>query len=242
MNIKIMHLFPDLLNLYGDKGNIECMRKRLEWRGIDCEVQVYDAQSGELDVSDVDIIFLGGGSDREQKIVSTALFEHREKLKEFAKNDGSIVATCGGFEMLGNYYMQKGEKIDGLRVLDIYTEEDEGRLVDNVIVETDFLPKPNNYVVGFENHSGRTNINNYKPLGRVLRGNGNSDKSEWEGVVYKNVIGTHLHGPLFPKNPNLCDYVLTNALKKKYSDFTELPKLDDEMENTANEFIVKRFS
>lgn len=238
MNLKIMHLFPDLLNLYGDKGNIECMRKRLEWRGIECEVIAFTMEDNDFDLSDIDIVFLGGGSDREQRIVCHSLLEHKDDLKSFVEEGGSLVAVCGGYQLLGKYYKLEDETIEGLDILDIYTEQGKGRLISNIVLQADFI---DDTIVGFENHGGRTYINNHKPLGRVLFGNGNFDKSGAEGIVYKNVVATYLHGPLFPKNPKLCDYVLTNALKKKYSAFTELSPLDDEMEEEANEYIVNRF-
>lgn len=241
MDIKIMHLFPDLLNLYGDKGNIECMRKRLNWRGIGCEVVPFTTEDSGFELSDVDIVFLGGGSDREQKIVCRSLLEHKAELKDFVENGGSLVAVCGGYQLLGKYYKLEDETIEGLDILDIYTEQGKGRLIGNIVLEADFLKESDKLIVGFENHGGRTYINGHKHLGKVVYGNGNSDKCGYEGVVYKNVVATYLHGPLFPKNPALCDYILTNALKKKYSDFTELVPLDDRLEKTANEYIVNRF-
>lgn len=235
-----MHLFPDLLNLYGDKGNIECMRKRLTWRGIDCAVRPFTMEDADFDLSDIDIIFLGGGSDREQKIVCHSLLEHKKELQDFVENGGSLVAVCGGYQLLGKYYKLEDETIDGLEILDIYTEQGKGRLIGNIVLETDLPQKPAVKIVGFENHGGRTYIGKHQPLGKVLYGNGNADHSGAEGVLYKNVVATYLHGPLFPKNPALCDYVLTNALRKKYPDFRELSPLDDTLENTANEYIAER--
>ena len=239
MKIKILHLYPDLLNLYGDKGNIECLRKRLVWRGIDAEVVSYTCENSGFDLSDVDIVFIGGGSDREQKIVCHKLLEHKAALWEYVENDGVLVAVCGGYQLLGKYYKLEDETIEGLEILDIYTDQGKKRLIGNIVLESDFL---NQKIVGFENHGGRTYIGGHKPLGRVVCGYGNDDNSGAEGVVYKNVVATYLHGPLFPKNPQLCDYVLTNALKRRYSDFVCLPPLEDDLENTANEYIVKRFT
>ena len=128
-----------------------------------------------------------------------------------------------------------------MEILDIYTEQGKGRLIGNIVLETDLPQKPAVKIVGFENHGGRTYIGKHQPLGKVLYGNGNADHSGAEGVLYKNVVATYLHGPLFPKNPALCDYVLTNALRKKYPDFRELSPLDDTLENTANEYIAERF-
>ncbi len=239
MKIKILHLYPDLLNLYGDKGNIECLKKRLTWRGIDAEVVQYTCESTGFDLSDADIVFLGGGSDREQKIVCKRLLEHKTQLHDYVENGGALVAVCGGYQLLGKYYKLENETIEGLDILDIYTVQGKKRLIGNIILEADFLEQK---IVGFENHGGRTYIGNHKPLGKVIYGNGNSDGCGYEGVVYKNVVATYLHGPLFPKNPKLCDYVLTNALKKKYPDFKELSPLQDELENIANGYIVDRFN
>ncbi|MGN0181098.1 MAG: type 1 glutamine amidotransferase [Candidatus Ornithomonoglobus sp.] len=238
MKIKIMHLYPDLLNLYGDRGNIECLKRRLMWRGIDAEVVSYTCDDTGFDISDVDIVFLGGGSDREQKIVCSRLLEHKKELRDFAENGGSIVAVCGGYQLLGKYYKLEDETIEGLEILDIYTEQGKGRLIGNIVLEADFIKQK---IVGFENHGGRTYIGSHRPLGRVVYGYGNEENAGAEGVIYKNVIATYLHGPLLPKNPELCDYILTNALKRKYIDFKGLEPLEDKLENTANEYIVKRF-
>lgn len=238
MKLKIMHLYPDLLNLYGDRGNIECLKRRLIWRGMDAEVVSYTCDDTGFDISDVDLVFLGGGSDREQKIVCARLLEHKQALRDFVEKGGSLVAVCGGYQLLGRYYKLEDETIEGLEILDIYTEQGKGRLIGNIVLQADLIGRP---IVGFENHGGRTYIGSHKPLGKVVYGYGNEEKSGAEGVVYKNVVATYLHGPLLPKNPELCDYILTNALKHKYPDFKGLSALDDSLEQTANEYIVKRF-
>lgn len=238
MKIKILHMYPDLLNLYGDKGNIECLRKRLVWRGIDAEVVSYTSEDSGFDLSDVDIVFIGGGSDREQKIVCNKLLEHKNAIKSYVEDNGALVAVCGGYQLLGKYYKLADETIEGLNILDIYTKQGKNRLIGNIVLEADFIDQK---IVGFENHGGRTHIGNHKPLGKVLYGFGNEESSGEEGVVYKNVVATYLHGPLFPKNPKLCDYILTNAIKHRYPDFEGLSPLDDELENTANEYISERF-
>lgn len=236
--INIIHLYPDLLNLYGDRGNIECLRKRLKWRGIDSEVIRCTCDDEHLDTSAADIIFLGGGSDREQKIVCDKLLSHKKELQRYAENNGVIVAVCGGYQLLGKYYKLENETIKGLEILDIYTVQGKKRIIGNIILKSGFIDQP---IVGFENHGGRTYIGSHKPLGEVVYGVGNDDESGCEGVKYKNVIATYLHGPLLPKNPALADYILTCALKRKYSDFDKLAPIDDELENTANRYIVNRF-
>lgn len=224
MNIKILHLYPDLLNLYGDKGNIEALRHRLLWRGIDVEVVECRAED-EVDLSDIDIVFLGGGSDKEEQLVCTKLCRYAEALRNYVEDGGCLVAVCGGYPMLG-------KQENGLGVLDIYTESTDKRFTGNVVLDSDLVDMK---IVGFENHASRTTTGDYAPLG--IRDNG-----EAEGIIYKNVLATYLHGPLFPKNPQLCDYVLANALKRKYADFEGLSELDDTAEITANEFISIRNS
>lgn len=237
MKIKIMHLYPELLNLYGDKGNIECLRHRLLWRNIEAEV-VCCNNPQEFDIGDVDIIFLGGGSDREEIQVCKQLACHRDAIKEYVENGGVMAAVCGGFAMLGKTYQIGDETVDGMGILDIETVQGKDRFISDTVLETDFV---DGKIIGFVNHGSRTLIGNYKPFGRVLYGKGNTDGSADEGIHYKNLFATYMHGPLFPKNPRLCDYVLSKALEKKYSEFNGLSALDDTTENTANEYMVNRF-
>ena len=129
MKIKILHLYPDLLNLYGDRGNIECMRKRLMWRGIDAEVVTYTCEDSGFDLSDVDVVFIGGGSDREQKIVCHRLLEHKDEIRNYVEDNGVLVAVCGGYQLLGKYYKLENETIEGLDILNIYTEQGKKRLI-----------------------------------------------------------------------------------------------------------------
>lgn len=238
MKIKILHLYPDLLNLYGDKGNIECMRKRLVWRGYDAEVKTYTCLDNNFDLSDIDIVFIGGGSDREQKIVCDKLLAHKKEIKNYVENDGVLVAVCGGYQLLGKYYKLHDETIEGLDILDIFTEQGKKRLIGNIVLKSEFVDEE---IVGFENHGGRTYIGKHTPLGKVVYGYGNEEKTGYEGVVYKNVIATYLHGPLLPKNPQLCDYILSKAVSRKSKNFTILEPLEDALEKTANEYIVNRF-
>ena len=236
MNLKIAHLYPELLNLYGDRGNIISLKKRAEWRGIDMDVKEYRL-TDKIDFENIDILFIGGGSDREQLLVCHRLKEIKDDFKNYVENNGVVVAICGGYQLLGKYYKMKNETIDGLEILDIHTESGKGRLIGNVVIESNFLDRP---IVGFENHGGRTYIEKHNPLGKVIYGNGNNDDDKVEGVLYKNVIGTYLHGPLFPKNPHLCDYIIKKALQNKYGE-VELEELEDSVEFAANDYIVNRF-
>lgn len=240
LKITIGHLYPDLLNLYGDRGNIISLKKRCEWRGILVEVREYQLND-DIDFDSLDIVFLGGGSDREQLLVCNLLKEIKEDFSRYVLDDGVVVAICGGYQLLGHYYKLKNETIEGLSILDIYTEMGDSRLIGNVVIESGLLEKSVK-IVGFENHGGKTFINQHQPLGTVKYGYGNNGVDGSEGVIYKNVIGTYLHGPLFPKNPALTDYILEKALKRAYPDtFIPLKPLDNTVETSAWNYIVNRF-
>ena len=237
MKITIGHLYPDLLNLYGDRGNIQCLMKRCQWRGIEAETIPFELED-EIDFSKLDIVLLGGGSDREQMLVCEKLKEIQKDFKAYVENYGVVIAICGGYQLLGNYYKTEQGTMKGLELVDLYTEQGEGRLIDNIVLQSDLFDMP---IVGFENHGGRTYIKDNKPLGKVLYGAGNDGKSGYEGVVYKNVIGTDLHGPLLPKNPQLADWLISHALEQKYGKKIELAPLDDSQEKEANEYVYHRF-
>lgn len=236
MKIKIGHLYPDLLNLYGDRGNIQCMKKRCEWRGIDAEVQEFQI-TDSINFGDLDIVLLGGGSDREQMLVCEKLKKIQKDFKAYVEDNGVVIAVCGGYQLLGHYYDTDDGRIEGLSLVDLYTEQGSPRLISNIVIQNDGFEYP---IVGFENHGGRTYIGDNKPLGKVMFGFGNNEKDGAEGVLYKNVVGTYLHGPLLPKNPHVCDYLIKNALERKYG-AAELEPLDDTQELEANRYIVERF-
>ncbi|VYT20564.1 Cobyric acid synthase [uncultured Blautia sp.] len=237
MKLTIGHLYPDLLNLYGDRGNIQCLMKRCLWRGIEAETIAFELDD-KIDFSNLDIVLLGGGSDREQMLVCEKLKEIQKDFKEYVEQDGVVIAICGGYQLLGNYYKTEEGIIEGLSLVDMYTEQGENRLIDNIVLQSELFDMP---IVGFENHGGRTFIGENKPLGKVLYGSGNDGKSGYEGVVYKNVIGTYLHGPLLPKNPQLADALIFRALRKKYGEKITLSALDDSQEKAANDYIFNRF-
>lgn len=237
MKITIGHLYPDLLNLYGDRGNIQCLMKRCQWRGIEAETKVFELDD-PITFSGLDIVLLGGGSDREQMLVCEKLREIRGDFKQYVEDGGVTIAICGGYQLLGNYYKTDQGMIEGLELVDMYTEQGEGRLIGNIVMKSDLFDMP---VVGFENHGGRTYIGDNKPLGTVLYGAGNDGKNGYEGVVYKNVIGTYLHGPLLPKNPQIADWLIARALEKKYGKTIELAALDDHQEQEANDYVYHRF-
>ncbi len=237
MKLRIGHLYPELLNLYGDRGNIICMAQRLKWRGIEAEIQTFDLQD-TVDFSQLDLVLLGGGSDREQLLVCNRLKKIRQAFVDYAEQGGVVLAICGGYQLLGSSYKMGEQTVEGLGLLDLHTERGPNRLIRNIVLKSALFEQP---IVGFENHGGRTVLGDCKPLGRVMTGYGNNGKDGYEGVHYKNVIGTYLHGPLLPKNPHLCDYLLKIALERRYG-ATKLIGLDDRDELAANRYVVRRFA
>ncbi|MBR7164193.1 MAG: glutamine amidotransferase [Clostridia bacterium] len=235
----IGHLFPEFLNMYGDKGNILALQNRLLWRDIDAAVKTFGIDD-EINFSALDIIVLGGGSDREQKLVCERLQRDRVALSEYVESGGVLLALCGAYPMLGKHFPLKNETLDGLSVLEIDTEPDAARHIGDVVIQSDLMGETG-YIVGFENHSGKTRIGDYKPLGTVCRGFGNNGEDQSCGVIYKNLVGTYLHGPLLPKNPKLADYLLSKALLRKYGEEIALLPLCDQAENEAHDYIVERF-
>lgn len=236
--MKVCHLYPDLLNLYGDRGNVMAYVRRCQWRGM--EVEVYRINLGDpVDFQEMDFLFLGGGSDREQNLMARDL-EKRRELLQAAVEDGLVVlAICGGYQLLGRYYRTlEGQVIPGLGLLDFYTEAGRKRMIGNVAVELEIEGEPV-HVTGFENHAGRTFLGQISPLGRVLVGYGNNGEDGTEGARYKNVFCSYLHGPLLPKNPRLVDYLISLALKRRGLP-AELAPLDDRLEKAAAEIMLKR--
>jgi len=236
MNLKIGSVFPNLLNLFGDRGNILTLAKRLEWRKINYEILQY-RPGNKIDFSRLDIVYIGAALGKEQLLACELLKKQKDELNAYIQNGGVVLAVCGGFELLGHYYKNKEELIEGVALLDIFTESSNKKFVGNIIIKSDFL---NREIVGFENHNGQTIIGNNTPLGNVIYGHGNNGKDKTEGVIYKNLFGTNLHGPLLPKNPHLCDYILKKALGLRYGN-VDLKQLDDSAELAANEYILKRF-
>lgn len=236
MKITIGHLYPDMLNLYGDSGNVATLTRRLIARGIDVGIKKYSIND-EVDFSALDIVYIGGGGDRENFSVCESLKKQRDNLVAYAEDGGVILAACGGFEILGKYYKTADDTVEGVGLLDICTEYDEHKLIGNVVVESELLGAT---VVGFENHNGRVDIGGYTPLGKNLAGFGHDGKGT-EGLVYKNVIATYLHGPLLPKNPVLADYIIKKAVEKQLGETVELPEIDDTLENAAHDYIIGRF-
>lgn len=239
MELKICHLYPDILNLYGDRGNILCMEKRLRWRGI--EVTSEGVSIGQpLRVSDYDLFFIGGGQDFEQEVLLEDLKTGKAAEIRAAVEDGkTFLAICGGYQMLGTYYKTwDGHQCDFIGALDLFTVGQKERMIGNYVFTCEELPGVN--VVGFENHSGKTFLGGgVRPIGRVLSGSGNNGEDGGEGARYRNVFATYSHGCLLPKNPALCDHILTTALSARYGG-AKLAPLDDTLEQNAHEYMENR--
>lgn len=242
--LRIVHLFPDLLNLYGDGGNVRVLAQRCAWRGIPVEVQaVHYGEEANLDQAD--IVMLGGGPDREQKLASEVLFAMKEDLRSYIENDGALLAICGGYQILGHRWLMGDEEVEGLSIIDTETlRAGTGfdRLIDNIVLSSSLAKLP---VVGYENHAGRTKLGvGVEPFGKVVSqvGHGNDDTSGADGVLYRNCIGTYLHGPLLGKNPEIADHLIAVALQRKLGLDApmQLASLDNSVEKAANAYMAQR--
>jgi CobQ-like glutamine amidotransferase family enzyme len=240
MELKICHLYPDLLSLYGDRGNIPVLTQRCERRGISA-VTVGAPLGERVNLADCDLLFIGGGQDAEQAVLLDEIAAWRGDEIRAAITDGKVVlAICGGYQLLGHYYKTwDGKQMDFIGVLDLYSVGEKERMIGDYMFEWDESGEPVS-VVGFENHSARTYLGSgVRPLGKVLAGYGNNGKDGTEGARYLNVFGTYSHGPLLPKNPKLADWLIRLALERKYGR-AELAPLDDRAEERANRFMAER--
>ena len=244
--LNICHLYPDLLNLYGDRGNIIALAKRCEWRGIG--VNIHKVSLGDAFIPEnYDLVFLGGGQDYEQEIIQKDLLEQKSsEIRNAIENNKVFLCICGGYQLLGKYYKTwDGKEIEFLGLLDLWTIGGKERMIGNTVYSVSFLQSQNKdgTVIGFENHSGRTYLGSgVTPLGRVVSGFGNNGEDGYEGAVYKNVYCSYSHGSLLPKNPELTDYLLSLALTQKYPGFPPLPPLDDSFEALTHKTLLSRLT
>ncbi len=240
MRFTVGWLYPDLMNIYGDRGNILTLLQRAEWRGFDARLlQLGRGNNSQMD--EVDVFFFGGGQDREQALVYEDLLEFKQPQLEHAVAEGAqVLAVCGGYQLLGHYYQTaNGERYDGIGLIDVRTEAGKQRFIGDVVVETEIADLKPSSLVGFENHSGRTFLgSNAKPLGRVVIGHGNNGADGQEGCIHGGVIGSYLHGSLLPKNPHLADHLMSSALRRR--GVSELSPLDDSAELAAHDLILQR--
>jgi lipid II isoglutaminyl synthase (glutamine-hydrolysing) len=238
IKLRLAHLYPKEMNIYGDRGNIFCLKRRCEERGIEFEVDELGLGDA-LDAGAYDMVFMGGAQDREQRRVAEDLRDvKREALREAAESGVTVLAVCGGYQLMGQFYRTaEGEELPGAGLLDIWTQHpgpDAKRFIGNVVLEWNGTT-----VVGFENHGGRTHLGpGAQPLAKVVVGFGNNGKDGLEGAVYRNVYGTYLHGALLPKNPRFADHLLARALERKHGT-VELAPLDDRVEREAHAAAVR---
>jgi CobQ-like glutamine amidotransferase family enzyme len=241
MKLVLVHLYPDLMNVYGDRGNIITLERRCDWRGIELEVR--SCSLGEaFDPATVDLIFFGGGQDREQTVVAQDLVVYKAEAIRAAVEAGSVLlSVCGGFQLLGKYFRTSSDgDLPGIGLFDAWTVAGERRCIGNVVISCDWDPQTRT-LVGFENHSGKTYLGpGCAPLGRVLHGFGNNGEDGSEGAIYKSAYGCYLHGSLLPKNPWFADRLIAEALRRRQEPTEPLRDLDDRLENLAHEAIVAR--
>ena len=233
--MRVCCLYPDLMNIYADRGNIAVLRARCEWRGIDFEVSSSGLEE-PLDPDSADMFYIGGGQDRDQVAVAEDMVAtKREALHAAQERDAVILAVCGGYQLLGSSYQLGDLHLPGVELVDLRTVREPGpRLIGNCAIEADLGTGPT-VIAGFENHGGRTYLgDSEQPLGRVIKGHGNNGKDGYEGVLRGNTIGTYLHGPLLPKNVWLADRLIELALD------TELEPLEDDSLEEAAHLSARR--
>lgn len=240
--ITIGWLYPELMSTYGDRGNILVLQKRAEWRRIDIKVERIDLNTSYQLLPSCDLLFMGGAQDIQQEIVQKDLSGPKGKIvSSMIESNTPALFICGAYQFLGNYYKDAyGTRIPGLGVFDMHTEssKDQLRLIGNIVVKSKQLKA---FIIGFENHGGRTILKNpNQAFAKVVKGSGNNGTDQTEGIHYKSTIGTYLHGPILPQNPQIADYLLENALMKKYGEEVKLTPLDDTLAEKAKLNILKR--
>jgi len=242
MNLNILCLYPNMMDLYGDNANIDILKYRARQRKIDINVDTYTIGDEEPDFYKYDLIFLGGGSDNEQKVVAKDIIKYKKQIERSINKGIFYLLICGGFQLFGKYYKDSENNIiKGLNIFNYYTEVSSGkkeRCIGDIVIESE-INNQKFELLGFENHGGQT-FDVEKPFGKVIYGNGNTFQNEHEGFMSENVIGTYLHGPLLSKNPELADHILKCCLERKYNKRVNLKKIDDEFENIAKKEMLDK--
>jgi lipid II isoglutaminyl synthase (glutamine-hydrolysing) len=229
MRVLVAHLYPDYLNIYADRGNIAVLRQRLAWRGHELEVQ--GVSMGDPLPRDADLLYVGGGQDREQALVAVDIAARAGELQDAVDGGAAALAVCGGYQLLGRFYRDvAGSELPGAGILPLHTVAGDTRMIGDVLLDCD-----GQTLAGFENHAGRTVLDEgAQPLGRVVDGFGNDGESGFEGCKAGRVVGTYLHGPLLPRNPWFADWLLEQALSHRAGDEVRLDPLPDELERQAH--------
>lgn len=241
MEIQIAHLYPKLMNTYGDSGNIICIQKRCEWRNI--KVTIHQVNIGDEIPPNIDLYFFGGGQDRSQKAVGIDLQTKKERLTEDISNGVPLLAICGGYQLCGKEYIPiEGDPIPGISLFPVTTKGSKKRMIGNVVLnlnETIFGSITPKTIVGFENHSGQTFLDkNATQFGTVIKGYGNNGSDHLEGCIVNNAIGCYLHGSVLPKNPHLADYLIQKAIQIKNPEYL-LPSIQDDVEWQTHNQLIK---
>jgi CobQ-like glutamine amidotransferase family enzyme len=233
--VRLLALYPEQMNIYADRGNILFLQRRTEWRGLPFHYAAAGPGDG-FDPDDHDLLYIGGGQDRDQVLVADDMLRTKRDAIASAVEDGApLLAVCGGYQLLGHRYELGEQSIPGLGIADLETVREPGpRLIGNVSIGVDLGDGPT-VLAGFENHGGRTNLGpSAEPLGRVIHGHGNNDRDGLEGVKRLNLIGTYLHGPLLPKNAWLADRLIALAIERRTGSLPQLEPLGDELETEAH--------
>ena len=242
VTLKLLHMYSNMLDLYGDNGNVEILKYRCRLRGIELEVAQHFIGDKDTDFENQDIIYFGGGADVEQQLLVNDLPSYRENIKSAYKNGVFLFMICGGYQLMGQYYKDSNDKkIEGLGLFDYYTIASTNkrcRCIGNVILESN-LNGENYRVIGFENHGGQTK-GVKTPFGKVLYGNGNEFKSEADGYMEKNVIATYLHGPLLSKNPKVADYIISYTMSRKTGSVFVPQPVNDKFEEECRKQLFER--
>lgn len=239
MSLRICHLYPSLLGVAGDRGNLLAIQQRCAWRDIDTEVVEVGVEQTP-DFSGFDLILFHGGQDKEMDVAARDITAKSESLRHAIETDVVMLAVCAGYQLLGHYYQPfVGPRLPGIGALDLYTVGGARRFMNHIAVECDFDGQVRS-LVGFENHSGQTRLGpGINPLGRVVAGGGNNGEDGGEGAIYRKVYATYLHGPVLPKNPWFTDHLIWQGLRHRYGEVQRLPPLADGAEQRAHEAALK---
>jgi len=241
MKIVVGHLYPDYLNIYADRGNIAVLARRAAWRGHEVDVRSLSV-GDELRPGDHDLLYVGGGQDREQELVAQDLVGKADGVLEAVAGGAALLAVCGGYQLLGRSYRDfHGQDLPGVGLFPFDTVAGETRMIGDVLLECELEPGERRTLAGFENHAGRTRLDpDATPLGRVVAGFGNDGGSGFEGCRVGRAVGTYLHGPLLPRNPWFADWLLAQALARRLGEAPQLEPLPDDFELEAHAVSARR--
>ncbi len=241
MKLRVGHLYPDYLNIYADRGNIAVLAARARWRGLELEVRPL-APGDPTPAGEIDLFYVGGGQDREQALIAPDLAARGPELAEAVAGGAALLAVCGGYQLFGRFYRdQSGDELPGVGLFPLHTVAGERRMIGDVLLECELEPGDRRALAGFENHAGRTYLDEgAEPLGRVVAGFGNDGESGYEGCRVGRAVGTYLHGPLLPRNAWLADWLLSQAIAHRTGEVPTFEPLEDDLEAEAHEVSARR--